>query len=132
MKRSLSILIFALGLGLAASAQTTDTTTQQPKKPNPTKQAVRQLKMLQQQLNLTEDQVTQMQVILIHRDVTLDSLRNNPTNDRRTDGRARREVNRDADQKINDLLTADQRPLYAQWKEQQKEKMMEKRKNNNN
>ena len=132
MKRSLSILIFALGLGLAASAQTTDTTNQQPKKPNPTKQAVRQLKMLQQQLNLTEDQVTQMQVILIHRDVTLDSLRNNPTNDRRTDGRARREVNRDADQKINDLLTADQRPLYAQWKEQQKEKMMEKRKNNNN
>lgn len=138
MKRSLSILIFALGLGLATSAQTTDTTTQQPKKPNPTKQAVRQLKMLQQQLNLTEDQVTQMQVILIHRDVILDSLRqsNHPaggnTNDRRTEGRVRREVNRDADQKINDLLTADQRPLYAQWKEQQKEKMMEKRKNNDN
>lgn len=132
MKRSLGILIIALGLGLATAAQTTDTTTLPTKKPNPTKQAVRQLKMLQQQLKLSEDQVTQMQVILIHRDVTLDSLRNNPTADRHADGRARRQVNKQADQQINDLLTPDQRPLYAQWKEQQKEKLMEKRKNNNN
>jgi len=97
-----------------------------------TKQAVRQLKMLQQQLDLTEDQVTQMQVILIHRDIALDSIRNNPSGDSRSNGRARREINQDADQKINTLLTADQKPLYAQWKEQQKEKMMEKRKNKSN
>ena len=127
MKRSLSLLIFALGLCLATHAQTPDSAGSQPQKPNPTKQAVRQLKMLQQQLNLTEDQVTQMQVILITRDVTLDSLRNNPSGDRRSEGRARREINHTADQKINDLLTADQKPLYEQWKKQQREKMMEKR-----
>ena len=127
MKRSLSLLIFTLSLGLTLHAQSTDTTGAPVKKPNPAKQAVRQLKTLQQQLNLTDDQVTQMQVILIQRDVALDSLRNNPSGDRRSNGRARRRINQDADQKINALLTADQKPLYQQWKQNEREKMMEKR-----
>jgi Spy/CpxP family protein refolding chaperone len=133
MKRPLGLLIFALSFGLISFAQTTDTTGGLPKKPDPTKQAVRQLKMLQQQLNLTEDQVTQMQVILIHRDVVLDSIRQSTAGgngDRRSNGRARREINQDADQKINALLTADQKPLYQQWKQQQREKLMEKRQMN--
>lgn len=117
MKRSLS-LIFALGLGLILHAQTPDSAGPQPKKPNPAKQAVRQLKMLQQQLDLSEEQVTQLQVILINRDIALDSIRHNPSGDRRSDGRARREINHEADQKINALLTADQKPLYQQWKQQ--------------
>jgi protein CpxP len=125
MKRSLP-LIFTLCLGLTLHAQTSDTAGVQPKKPNPTKQAVRQLKTLQQQLNLTEDQVTQMQVILIQRDVALDSLRNNPSADRRSNGRARRGINQDADQKINALLTADQKPLYQQWKQNEREKRNQK------
>jgi len=78
--------------------------------------------MLQQKLDLTEDQVTQMQVILIHRDVALDSLRNDPSGNRRADGRARREINQQADQKINALLTADQKPLYEQWKQDLRER----------
>jgi Spy/CpxP family protein refolding chaperone len=122
MKRSLSLLIFTFTLGLTLNAQTPDSTGTQSKKNNPTKQAVRQLKMLQQKLNLTEDQVTQMQVILIHRDVTLDSLRNDPSGNRRSNGRTRREINQDADQKINALLTADQKPLYEQWKQDLRER----------
>jgi Spy/CpxP family protein refolding chaperone len=127
MKRTLVSLLFILTLGGIAHAQTPDTTGKKPQKPDPTKQAVRQLRMLQKQLNLTDDQVTQMQVILIHRDVTLDSLRNNPSGDNRSTGRARRDINMDAEQKINTILTADQKPLYQQWKQQQREKMMEKR-----
>ncbi|HVU95200.1 MAG TPA: hypothetical protein VHE34_08255 [Puia sp.] len=125
MKRSLSLLIFTLSLGLTLHAQSTDTSA--VKKPNPNKQAVRQLKMLQQQLNLTEDQVTQMQVILIQRDVALDSLRNDPSGDRRSNSHARRSINHDADQKINALLTADQKPLYQQWKKAQREHRREAR-----
>src|SRR5258708_5304244 len=121
MKRSCWFILFMVGLSVITHAQTPDTTGTAFKKPDPTKQAVRQLKMLQQQLDLTEDQVTQMQVILIHRDIALDSIRNNPSGDSRSNGRARRQINQDADQKINTLLTADQKPLYAQWKEQQKE-----------
>ena len=119
MKRSLGFILFIVGLCISVHAQTPDSTDTQHKKPNPTKQAVHQLKMLQQQLDLTDDQVTQMQVILIHRDVALDSLRNTPAADRR----ARREVNRDADQKINAILTADQKPLYQQWKQQQLQRL---------
>ncbi|HXB07427.1 MAG TPA: hypothetical protein VNW04_09935, partial [Puia sp.] len=120
-------ILFMVGLGITVHAQTTDTASLRPQQPSPTKQAAHQLKMLQQQLNLSEDQVTQMQVILIHRDVALDSIRQsaNPAGgnaDRRQDGRARREINQDADQKINALLTADQKPLYQQWKQQQREK----------
>lgn len=132
MKRSIGFIIFVVGLNVLVHAQTPDSTGQHPQKPSPTKQAVRQLKMLQQQLNLTDDQVVQLQVILINRDVALDSLRRSThsagsNGDPRSDGHARRRINRDADQKINSLLTAEQKPLYQQWKQQQREKMMEKR-----
>lgn len=136
MKRSIGFIIFVLGLHILilpeTSAQTPDSTSRNQQRPNPTKQAVRQLKMLQKQLNLTEDQVLQLQVILINRDVALDSIRRsthaaggnaNP----HSDGRTRREVNRDADQKINALLTEEQKPVYQQWKQQMREKAREKR-----
>jgi hypothetical protein len=137
MKRSIGFIIFVVGLNVLVHAQTPDSTRQHTQKPSPTKQAVRQLKMLQQQLNLTDDQVVQLQVILINRDVALDSLRRSThpaggspaggNGDPRSDGHARRGINRDADQKINSLLTEEQKPLYQQWKQQQREKMMEKR-----
>ena len=86
--------------------------------------------MLQRQLDLTEEQVTDMQVILISRDVALDSLRNNPSADTSADRRARRTINTNAEQKINSILTTDQKPLYKQWKQEQRQKMMEKRRMN--
>ena len=94
----------------------------------PAQRAARQLKMMEKQLHLTQDQVLQMQVILINETVAMDSLRNNSTGDRRTNGRARRGILQTADQKINALLTDDQKPLYAQWKQQQRQRMMERRK----
>ncbi|GGB17445.1 hypothetical protein [Puia dinghuensis] len=126
MKRSLGFIMFVLGLNLIVHAQAPDTTGQPQKKPSPAKQAAHQLQILQQQLNLSEDQVQQLQVILINRDVALDSIRNNPSSDARTDNRSRRDINRDADQKINALLTDQQKPLYQQWKQQQREKAQEK------
>ena len=94
----------------------------------PAQRAARQLKMMEKQLHLTQDQVLQMQVILINETVAMDSLRNSSTGDRRTNGRARRGILQTADQKINALLTDDQKPLYAQWKQQQRQRMMERRK----
>ena len=93
MKRSIGFIIFVVGLGVLAHAQTPDTTGQPGKMLSPTRQAAHQLKMLQNQLNLDEDQVTQLQVILINRDVALDSIRNNPSGDAKADGRSRREIN---------------------------------------
>jgi hypothetical protein len=127
MKRSLGFIVFVVGLNILAHAQAPDTTRQHPQIPSPAKQAAHQLKMLQQQLNLNDDQVLQLQVILINRDVALDSIRNNPSGNARSDGRTRRGINQDADQKINSMLTPEQKPLYQQWKQQQREKLMEKR-----
>jgi hypothetical protein len=96
-------------------------------KDSATKRAVVQLKNLEKQLHLNEDQVLQLQVILINRDVAMDSIQHNPSGDRRTDNHARRSIQQDADQKINALLTDDQKTLYQQWKEKQKERMQERR-----
>jgi hypothetical protein len=132
MKRSLGFIVFLVGLNILVHAQAPDTTRQHPQIPSPAKQAAHQLKMLQQQLNLNDDQVVQLQVILINRDAALDSIRRSklPAGgpaDPRADGRARRAINQAADQKINSMLTPEQIPLYQQWKQQQREKLMEKR-----
>jgi periplasmic protein CpxP/Spy len=130
-------ILFAVGISTIVSAQTTDTTRADPgsetqisggKMFTPAQRAARQLKMMEKQLHLTQDQVLQMQVILINETVAMDSLRNSSTGDRRTNGRARRGIMQTADQKINALLTDDQKPLYVEWKQQQRQKMMERRK----
>jgi protein CpxP len=131
MTRFVLLLLFTLSIHTLVTAQTPDpyTPTQQAHGPkdSATRRAVRQLKMLEKQLHLNEDQVLQFQVILINRDVAMDSLQHNPSGDRRTDGRTRRSIQQDADQKINAILTEDQKVLYQQWKQQQKQRMQQRR-----
>lgn len=97
------------------------------RKDSATKRAVRQLRNMEKQLHLDQDQVLQLQVILVNRDVAMDSIRHNPSGDFRTGNHARRSIQQDADQKINAILTDDQKPLYRQWKEKQKERMQLRR-----
>jgi periplasmic protein CpxP/Spy len=137
MKRFILPLLCTLSITTLVNAQSVDPyTPQQPQqqsrlpKDSATKRAVRQLKTLERQLNLNEDQVLQLQVILVNRDIVMDSLFHNPTGDPRTDGRARRSVQQDADQKIDAILTDDQKNLYQQWKQQQKQKALEKKQQN--
>ena len=61
--------------------------------------------------------------VAINRDIAMDSIA-------RTDGHARRSIQRDADQKINAILTEDQKALYQQWKQQQKLRMQQRREQN--
>ena len=127
MKRIVLFALLALSLQTIVNAQTPDPYTPIQSKPHTqdsaTKRAVRQLKMLEKRLHLNEDQVLQLQVILINRDVAMDSVQQYPSGDRRTDNHARRTIQQDADQKINAILTDDQKTLYQQWKEEQKERM---------
>ena len=119
MKRLVFFVLFTVSLYTLANAQTPDPYTHaqsQTPKDSATKRAVRQLRMMEKQLHLNEDQVLQLQVILINRDVAMDSVQHNPSGDRRTDGHAKRSIQQDADQKINAILTDDQKTLYEQWK----------------
>jgi hypothetical protein len=144
MKRYLLLLIFSIGIRGMIHAQSTDT-TQDPgyqssqKSPGPQKQAsplqraTRQLTVLQDKLNLNQNQVVQLRMILLNSNISLDSLRSNPSGDQKTDNKSRRAILQDADIKTYALLNTDQQLLYAQWKVQQKQmqqqKAMEKRMN---
>jgi hypothetical protein len=110
----------------AAQTQTRDTTRPASKRPA-TERAVHQLKTLEKRLQLSQDQVLQLQVILIHKDIAMDSIRNNTSGDRRTDNRSRHSVQQDADTKINAMLTQQQRTLYQQWKQEQHEKALQRK-----
>ena len=134
MKQFILFQLCTLFMHTLVKAQSVDPyTSQQPQqqtrtpKDSATKRAVRQLKMLSHALNLNEDQVLQLQVILINRDIVMDSLFHNPSGNRRSDGQARRSVQQDADQKINAILTDDQKTLYQQWKEQQRQKARQRK-----
>jgi protein CpxP len=132
MKRFIIILTIIAGMNGAILAQTADSTQQQPSRTNvmqkgtPTKRAIHQLKVLQEKLNLNEDQVDQVHMVLMNQAISLDSLKTNPSGNPKADRKSRREIVQEADQKINALLTDDQRKLYQQWKDDQKAQRMQK------
>ncbi|HTR29024.1 MAG TPA: hypothetical protein VMH27_07125 [Puia sp.] len=134
MKRTLLLLAIAIGAALTGHAQTRDSTAKSPADStgdpgyssargkttaSPTQRAARQLTTLQKKLNLNQDQVIKLRMILLNLDVSLDSLRSNPSGDKKSDNRARRAVTQDADGKIYALLTTDQQVAYAKWKQEQ-------------
>jgi Spy/CpxP family protein refolding chaperone len=132
MKRTFLLILLVAGFHTLVHAQAPDTTAQPGlKRSDPATRAARQLRILENQLHLTQDQVLQVQVILVTKTVTMDSLQNNPSGNTRSDNRARRGVQQDADRQIMALLTDQQKTIYQQWKEQQRQKMMQKRQNNN-
>ena len=111
-------------------AQTASDTTLPPtaqRKPSPARQAARQLKSLEKQLHLSQDQVLRLQVILINRDVAMDSLRNESAGNGRGKAGSRRAIQQQTNRQIDSLLTDDQKPLYRQWKRQQRERAKQRR-----
>jgi periplasmic protein CpxP/Spy len=137
MKQFLLLLMLSTGLHPFLRAQSTDSTaardpgyqnTASPKKSS-AQRAAHQLNVLQQTLNLNQNQVVRLRMILLNEDIALDSLRTNRSGDRKSNAYSRRTIVQDADQKIDALLTADQKPLYLQWKQEQRQKALERRKN---
>jgi hypothetical protein len=122
MMRILLLAGFGLLAFSYAEAQNQDSSLPIRPKTPPTQQAARQLKNLEKQLHLTQDQVLELQVILINRDVAMDSLRNSPSTGGHSVARTRQSIRQQADRQIDSLLTNDQKVLYQQWKQQQKER----------
>jgi len=129
MKQSLLLLALLIGIACSGHAQTTDTTTDPgyiaaPAKQaaSPTVRAAHQLTTLQKKLSLNQDQVIKLRMILLNLNIALDSLRTNPSTDKKTNNKARRAITQDADGKIYPLLTTDQQVAYAQWKQDQQQR----------
>jgi hypothetical protein len=126
MKQTLLLPALLIGIACIGHAQTTDSTTDpgytaapQKQPVSPTVRASRQLAMFQKTLNLNQNQVIQLRPVLLRLNIALDSLRSNPSADKRSNNQARRAINQDADGKIYALLTTDQQVAYAQWKQEQ-------------
>jgi hypothetical protein len=83
--------------------------------------------MLQERLNLGQDQVIKLNTVLLGENIALDSLRDHPSGDRKTDNMARREILHDADVRIYSLLNENQQVQYVLWKQEQHIKNLEKR-----
>jgi Spy/CpxP family protein refolding chaperone len=129
MKKLLFSLALAAAVGQYAQAQTADSTTDPGysatagKAPvSPAVKAARQLTTMQKKLDLTQDQVIKLRMILLNLNVSLDSLRSNPSGDKKSDNKTRRALTQDADWKTYALLTTDQQVLYTKWKQEQQEK----------
>jgi hypothetical protein len=125
MKKSL-LLALLIGIARSGYAQTGDSTTDPgytaaPRQQvvSPTVRAARQLTVFQKKLNLNQDQVIKLRMTLLDLYVALDSLRTNPSPDKKANNQARRAITQDTDGKIYALLTTDQQVAYAQWKQEQ-------------
>jgi Spy/CpxP family protein refolding chaperone len=126
MKQPLLLVTLFIGIACSGYAQTTDTTSDPgydaaPAKQaaSPTLRAAHQLTVLQKKLNLTQDQVIKLRMVLLNFNISLDSLRTNPSTDKKANNQARRAITQDTDGKIYALLTTDQQAAYAKWKQEQ-------------
>ncbi|MBS1605139.1 MAG: hypothetical protein JST42_20920, partial [Bacteroidetes bacterium] len=117
----------SLTLTTTLLAQTATDTTKTKTPPSPAMKAAHRLTTLTKQLHLNENQVENIRAILADATVSLDSLRNHPSGQRRRDAQARRSLTQDTDAKISALLTDDQRLKYQQMKEEQQQKRKERK-----
>jgi hypothetical protein len=107
-------------------AKTDSTGTKpEPAKVSPAIRSARQLTAFTKKLMLTEDQVILLRPILLNQAALLDSLQNHPSGDKHSDMVFRRSVIQDTEEKINNLLTDQQKQLYEEWKEEQREQALE-------
>lgn len=114
MKKIILMLLIAVGFAGVASAQDTV-----KGKKSPEQKAEHMTEMLHKKLKLTADQIKQVNSILTERATKME------TKESRV---AKMRALKDADDKIEAVLTEDQKKVYAEIKEKNKEKMKSRRK----
>jgi|SRR5579859_1816642 len=137
MKRS--ILLLACGtsvLVITTRAQSTTAgtsvppnnkpLTQVPKSP-PTQRAIHQLEALQERIDLSQEQVLNLNTIYLEENMALDSLTEHPSGDQKIDNQVRRDIYHDADVRVYACLNESQQVQYVLWKQDNRIKNLEKR-----
>jgi protein CpxP len=123
-RRIALLIVFFTGMLGFARAQTPDSLPEYSaaKQASPQKRSAHQLVVLQKQLDLTRDQVMQVRILLLNQAISLDSLKTNPSGNKKSDRYDHRRIVQGTDQQIKALLSDDQKKRYDAWKEEQKEK----------
>lgn len=130
MKRSILFLAYVIAAAITSRAQTgaTNTPTVPQRQPEPTQQAIHELERLQERLvDLSQEQVISLNSVLLDKNISLDSLKDHPSADQKTDNLCRRNIVHDADVRIYSLLNDNQQVQYVLWKQEQRIKNLEKR-----
>lgn len=129
MKRSILFLAYAFTAALATRAQSGVTNTPQPPtQPMATQRAIHELEKLQERLlDLSQEQVITLNSILLDKNIAIDSLRDHPSGDQKTDNLCRHNIVHDADVRIYSVLNDSQQVQYVLWKQEQRIKNLEKR-----
>lgn len=124
MKRVIIICGLLLGIVTFANAQQGQVRGRMGGTPE--ERAKRSTEMLSDRLKLTEDQKSKVNAIYLEQGTKMrkmrDSLGGN-NNGNQSMMSAMRKHNEESEAKIETLLTADQKKLFAEWKEQRAERM---------
>src|SRR5579872_940637 len=128
IRRSILFLAYVAACGIASHAQsgvTNASSVHQP--PLATQRAIHQLEDMQERVfDLSQEQVITINSILLEENIALDSIREHPSGDPKTDGLARRNVWHDADVRVYAQLNDMQQVQYVLWKQEQRIKNLEK------
>ena len=130
------LLLAALALTTAAHAQTTPAAATAQTAPQnnsaartPEQQSQNQAQRLAKELNLTADQQTKVQQLMLAQRQEMQAAIQNASGDRRAMGQAMRAGRDKFDGQLKTLLNADQYTKYQQIMTQRREQMRERRQN---
>ncbi|NCD71182.1 hypothetical protein [Mucilaginibacter agri] len=109
MKKLILMLAFATGLSTLSYAQTTHKTPQE--------RAAHHTQTLQKKLNLSADQTTKVNAILLSQATRVDSLKSvAKTSDKKANHKAFKDIKVTTDAQLTAVLNPDQKKAYEDWK----------------
>ena len=114
-----------VGALFMARAQSSTAMVGQQKSPE--KRAAHMTKALSKRLNLTAEQSQQVNAILLTQATRMDSLKNNPSADKRGNRMEARTIMLTSERDINALLNDTQKQEFADWQKSRKEKQKAKK-----
>ena len=118
MKKLILIASFIIGIGFMASAQVT--------KKAPEQRAAHQTKALQKQLSLSQDQATKVHTALFTAATRLDSLKSNPSSDKKANQLSAKSIKLQAKKQVIAVLNDSQKQKFAILEKMRKEKHKQK------
>ncbi|WP_428329746.1 hypothetical protein [Mucilaginibacter sp.] len=119
MKKLILVVSFITGLSVLAHAQIT--------KKSPDQRAGHLTKVLQKKLNLTADQATQVNTIFFNQANRMDSLKSNPSADKKDNQLAVRSIRLATQKQVLSVLNDEQKQQFVAWEKMRKEKHKEKK-----
>lgn len=118
MKKLILAASFIIGFIVMAQAQITEK--------SPEQRARHMTKVLQKRLNLSPDQASQINTVMLNRANRMDSLKSNLSGDKKENHLAARSIMLSTQRQVIAVLDDNQRQKFMEWEKMRKEKHREK------